>query len=413
MSSPVLINAIMLTVALVGSTNFVLSPLLADIAVDLDIAIARSVLVPATCAGALAVVAPVVGLGMQTISRSSVIIGGLLVYGTAWGAASFTPGFDLLLVCAALAGAAVGAVLPACYAAAAELSGERDRARVMGRIVGGWAIAFLAVLPFTFIAQWTGWRGALALLGGAALLLAAALTIARRSGAGSARDAAVPHAGGLAGAPAGAAGNAARERNDLALILRSIREVFGDRPTVALLGVNLIDMAGFFGVYAYLGSEIRRVTGWGVSATGAVMAAYGIGLAIITFNGRWIDRFGRQRSAVLALVTLAPILALLPWSLHQPWAIALNVGVWGVVQGSVFTAVTALATEQLPQRRAVVAALLSCSTYLGVSLFTPAFVAVFERAGYRVLAAACGVACLVSGLWLSRVALRGPVPARS
>ncbi|HMN83003.1 MAG TPA: MFS transporter [Burkholderiaceae bacterium] len=403
MSSPALINAIMLTVALVGSTNFVLSPLLADIAADLGIAIARSVLVPATCAGALAVVAPVVGLGMQTFRRSTVLVGGLLVYGAAWGGASLAPRFDLLLVCAALAGAAVGAVLPACYAAAAEMSGERDRARVMGRIVGGWAIAFLSVLPFTFLAQWTGWRGALALLGGAALLLAAVVTMVRRPGPGSAGNAVAPQAD----------SHAAREQTDLALILRSIREVFGDRPTVALLGVNLIDMAAFFGVYAYLGSEIRRVTGWGVSATGAVMAAYGIGLAIITFNGHWIDRFGRQRSAVLALAALAPILSLLPWSLHQPWAIALNVGAWGLVQGSVFTAMTALATEQLPQRRAVVTALLSCSTYLGISLLTPAFVAVFERAGYRVLAAACGAACLLSGLWLSRVALRGAVPARS
>ena len=93
----------------------------------------------------------------------------------------------------------------------------------------------------------------------------------------------------------------------------------------------------------------------------------------------------------------------LPWLAAVPLAMAAGIVLWGVVQGGFFTAITTLATEQIPELRGVVVALLSASTYLGVSLYTPLSALIYERAGYWAvgLEAACG--CLLAAALLSRL----------
>ena len=103
---------------------------------------------------------------------------------------------------------------------------------------------------------------------------------------------------------------------------------------------------------------------------------------------------------------------LLPWLASVPLAMALGIVGWGVVQGTFFTAITTLATEQVPQLRGVVVALLSGSTYLGVSVYTPLSALLYERAGYWAvgLEAACG--CLLAAALLTRLPAAAE-PARS
>ena len=136
---------------------------------------------------------------------------------------------------------------------------------------------------------------------------------------------------------------------------------------------------------------------------GLTVATYGVGLAIVTFNGHLIDRWGKRRSATGALLALGAVLSTLPWLASVPLAMAIGIVLWGVVQGGFFTAITTLATEQIPELRGVVVALLSASTYLGVSLYTPLSALVYDRLGYWAvgLEAACG--CLVAAALLSRL----------
>jgi predicted MFS family arabinose efflux permease len=375
-----LVTALMLAVAAVGATIFAISPLLPDIAHAFDVPVARAGVLPGAFGISLAIVAPLIGLTAQRLPRALLIIWGLVVFALAWLAALVATSFATLMLLAALAGAATGAVLPATYAYAADLSSYAQRARVMGRIVSGWSIAILVVVPtMALAAQVVDWRWAFGALAACAIGIALLLAFTPRPAA--------PTIAALDGAA----------------LLASLSRVFRDRPTRLLLAANMLDMGAFYAVYSYAGAELRRLNDWGSSMAGLTVATYGLGLAIVTFNGQLIDRWGKRRSAIGALLALGAVLSALPWLAAVPLAMAAGIVLWGVVQGGFFTAITTLATEQIPELRGVVVALLSASTYLGVSLYTPLSALIYERAGYWAvgLEAACG--CLLAAALLSRL----------
>ena len=176
-----LVTALMLAVAAVGATIFAISPLLPDIAQAFDVPVARAGVLPGAFGISLAIVAPLIALTAQRLPRALLIIWGLVVFALAWLAALVATSFPTLLLLAALAGAATGAVLPATYAYAADLSSYAQRARVMGRIVSGWSIAILVVVPtMAMAAQVVDWRWAFGALAGCAIVIALLLAIIAR-----------------------------------------------------------------------------------------------------------------------------------------------------------------------------------------------------------------------------------------
>ncbi|MCO5105867.1 MAG: MFS transporter [Burkholderiaceae bacterium] len=381
---PLLLAGLTAAVATVGATIFAISPLLSDIAASFGIAPARAGWLIGVYGLSMAIVAPTVGLLARRLPRARVIVAGLLLFATVWLLAAWTRRFDALLALTLLAGAATGAVIPATYAFAGDLSSFAHRGQVMGRIVSGWSIAIMLVVPLMAIAsQAIGWQLAFAGLAAAALLTAALLALAPRPG---------PDAAGAAAAelPVGP----------------SLRRVVSHRPTLVVLAVNGIDMGAFYAVYAFLGSEMRRLNDWGAAPAGFAIAAYGLGLLIVTLNGRLIDRAGKTRSAVAALAALGLVLSGLPWLAGTPILLVPGVIAWGCVQGVFFTAITSLATEQIPELRGVVTAMLSGATYLGVTLFSPLAVLLYERAGFAAVGAFAGLACVAAAALLAWPAAR-------
>jgi len=389
---PLLVLGLTASVATVGATIFAISPLLSDIAASFGIAPARAGRLIGVYGLSMAVMAPTVGLMARRLPRARVIVAGLVLFALVWIAAAWTHRFDALLAFTLLAGAATGTVIPAAYAYAGDLSTFEHRGQVMGRIVSGWSIAILLVVPLMAIAsQAIGWQFAFAGLAAAALASAALLAFAPRP------------------APAAAVGEAAQ-----LAVGPSLRRVVSHRPTLVVLLVNGIDMGAFYALYAFLGSELRRVNDWGAAPAGFTIAAYGVGLLIVTMNGRVIDRVGKTRSAVLSLAALGLVLACLPWLVGTPLLLVAGVIVWGCVQGAFFTAITSLATEQLPELRGVVTAMLSGSTYLGVTLFSPVAVLLYERIGFAAVGAFSALSCLAAAALLAWPGSRvEPVEARA
>jgi len=376
---PLLVAGLVAAVATVGATIFAISPLLPDIAASFGVAPARAGWLIGAYGLAMAIVAPTVGLLARRLPRARVIVAGLLLFALVWLFAATTRRFDALLGLTLLAGAATGAVIPATYAYAGDLSSFAHRGQVMGRIVSGWSIAILLVVPVMAIAsQAIGWQAAFAGLAVAALLAAAVLALAPRPAVAADAEAA-------AELPVGP----------------SLRRVLSHRPTLFVLAVNGIDMGAFYAVYAFLGNEIRRVNDWGAAPVGFAIAAYGAGLLIVTLNGRLIDRIGKTRSAIAALAVLGVLLSGLPWLVGASVLLVLVIVAWGCTQGVFFTAITSLATEQIPELRGVVTAMLSGATYLGVTLFSPLAVLLYERAGFPAVGALAGLASLAAAALLA------------
>jgi len=378
---PLLTRAAMLAVATVGATIFAISPLLPDIADSFAIAPGHAGLLLTVYSIVLALAAPIVGLTAKQLPRSRLIIAGLVVFALAWLGAGQARSFEVLLALGALAGAATGTVLPAAYALAGDLSSYEQRGRAVGRIVSGWSIAILLVVPtMAFAAQAIDWRGAFIGLAIAALGCAVAIAVAPKPPP-------VPALGPLV----------------VAALVADLRAVLSDRGAQLVLAVNLIDMGAFYGVYTFLGSELRQVNGWDSGVTGLVIAVYGLGLYIVTRNAHWIDRVGKERSGVIALGGLGALLVMLTLVVGFPVLALIGLLCWGLLQGTFFTAITALATEQVVRLRGVMTAMLSCSTYVGVTLFTPCTAWLYDRFGYYAVGIACGLASIAGAALLTRV----------
>lgn len=378
------ILAAMCAVAVIGATLFAIAPLLPDIARDFGVSVGRAGWLIGAYSASVAVTAPIVGLLAQRLPRATVIIAGLTAFGLVWLGTLAIERFDALLALAMAAGVAGGAVLPATYAYAGDLSSFEQRGRVMGYVVTGWSLAIVVVAPLMAIAAtWIDWRWVFVALAGFAWATALGLALVRKPPP-------VP-----------------RERatrsffHDIGV---SLLEVMRHRGTRLVLLVNLIDMGAFYGVFPYLGSEIRRNLEVGPGVAGLVIACYGLGLGVVTVNGRLLDRIGVRRSAIVTLALLALVLVAMPYASRHLLTIVPAVFVWGILQGAFFTAITALATEQIPRLRGVVTAILSCSTYLGMTLYIALAGVVFETWGYPTMGVISGLTSLAGALLLARLA---------
>lgn len=327
-----------------------------------------------------------------------------MVYAAAWTAAVSIRRFDVLMALAAIAGGATGAVLPATYAYAADLAPPNRRAQVIGGLVTGWSLAILVMTPLmSAVAQFLGWRWAFGLLSGMALVVAGMLRW-------------VPGPGGAAeGAPGTEPGAPAAGVQDHSGAVRdaaspapagvaSLARVLSDRPTMLVLGANLLDMGAFNAVLAFAAAELRRLGGLEASAAGGVLAVYGAGLAIASFAAGQNRSLGapahRDRDAARARGLAAGA------AVARPLAVADGRGNprVGDRAGRVLHGDHDARDRTDPgNRQGSSRALLGGSTYLGVSLYTLVSAWLYAEFGYWAVGVASAAGCAVAAVLLARL----------
>jgi MFS transporter, DHA1 family, inner membrane transport protein len=379
--------ALLVGIFAVGSEALVISPLLADIAHDLNVGIDGAGLSVSMYGLAVALMAPMAGLLAERISRRGTLLLGLVVFAAGGVMCAAAPTLGVLVGGRAVCGIGTGMFLPAAYAWVGDEVPYEDRARVMGRVVFGWALALVAGVPVGgFIGEVAGWREALVVMAflAVAAAIAAARLLPRRTGA-------VPR---VAGRSPGAG-------------IGTALQVPGVR---VLLLVNLLGMFAFYGVYTYLGSFIREELDVGSGVAGAIILLYGLGVAVISLNGRFLDRFGKARALLVALALNAAIMVSLPWLGELPLALAVVIALLGVTQGGFLTAMATVTTEASEVSRGTVVALMSSTTYIGVTLGAAIMGPIFDGPGFG-LVGAISAAAAVAGVVLFALRRRGPATA--
>ena len=179
-----------------------------------------------------------------------------------------------------------------------------------------------------------------------------------------------------------------------------------------ILAVNLLNMMAFYGVYTYLGSFLREELEVGSGVAGALILFYGVGVAFMSVNGGLIDRLGKARTVTATQVVVTGVYVLLPWAGRNAVTLGTLLVVMGVLQCGFLTAMATLATNAMPVGRGAVVALMSCTTYIGVTLGAAVMGPVFEGPGYVVIGLSCGAIALVAAV-LSLRLRAGDQPARS
>lgn len=349
----------------IGSEALLVSPLLKDIAASFGVRGEEAGLAVSIYGLALAIAAPLIGMVSDRLPRRSLMIGGLLVFALATIGCALARDFTELLAARALCGLAAGAYLPASYAYVGDEAPYSERGKIMGRILFGWAAAMVLGVPLGgMLGEWLGWRGAFGAVAVLGLAVVPAIMRLRTS-----RQAMAQRAGGIAMALA--------------------------TPRVKLiLAINFLNMFGFYGLYTYLGTALRDLLSLGSGMAGGLVVFYGLGVAAVTLNGQLLDRVGKMRALPVLLLVLAGLQAAMGWGVGNLWVVAPLMLGWGMLQGATLTCVTTIATQQSEAARGAIMALVSCTSYLAVTVGAAAMGPVYGALGFVPVCLTCAIATL-------------------
>ncbi|MEV0256731.1 Cmx/CmrA family chloramphenicol efflux MFS transporter [Streptomyces sp. NPDC050732] len=260
---PFALHLLGLAVFAQGTSEFMLSGLVADIAADLDVSIPSAGHLTSAFAVGMIVGAPLMAVLSRRFSRRSTLLVFLVTFLLVHVAGALTTSFAVLLTTRVVGALANAGFLAVALVTATDLVEPDAKGRATSALLGGVTLACVAGVPAgALLGEVWGWRSAFWAV--ALISLPAVLAIAR----------AVP-----AGAPDVAGPSALGE-------LRALRR---PRLLVTLLLGALVNGATFC-TFTYLAPLVTEVTGLGSGWVPAVLALFGIGSFVgVTVGGRVAD----------------------------------------------------------------------------------------------------------------------------
>ncbi|GGX29724.1 Cmx/CmrA family chloramphenicol efflux MFS transporter [Streptomyces noursei] len=257
-----------------GTSEFMLSGLIPDIAADLQVSIPAAGALTSAFAVGMVVGAPLMALLSRRWPRRRALLVFLIAFLLVHVVGAVTTDFGVLLATRVVAALANAGFLAVALGTAAAMAAPGATGRATSVLLGGTTLACVVGVPAgAVLGQEWGWRSAFWAV--AAVSVPAVIAIM----------ASVP--GGPAGAGAGARGAGGE--------LRALRR---PRLLVALLLGALVNGATFC-TFTYLAPLVTGVTGFGAAGVPVVLALFGLGSFVgVTAGGRLADRRPRPLLAV-------------------------------------------------------------------------------------------------------------------
>ncbi|MGS2591652.1 MFS transporter [Streptomyces hebeiensis] len=386
---PLVLYVLALAVFAQGTSEFMLSGLVPDIARDLQVSVPAAGALTSAFAVGMIVGAPLMAVVGLRWSRRRALLVFLVVFLLVHVVGAVTTSFPVLLATRVVAALANAGFLAVALATASVLAGPRATGRATSILLGGVTAACVAGVPAgALLGQWWGWRSAFWAV--AAVSVPAVVAIVRSvPGDAAHADGARPATGAAGtpgptvapgpaepdGTPRSAEGTGAREE------LRALRST---RLVVTLVLGALVNGATFC-TFTYLAPLVTSVSGIGHAWVPAVLALFGIGSFLgVTLGGRFADTR--------------------PLPLLVGGGAALLVG-WGVFAVTAQSPVTALVLVLVQG---------TLSFAVGSTLIARAL---YEATGAPTFAGACATAALnvgaAAGPWLGGLAISAGFGYRS
>jgi MFS family permease len=318
----------------------------------------------------------------ERIGGGRVVRTAYAVFGAAALLAAFAPEIWTFMGARALQGAANAFVTPILLAALS----EAVPAGVLGRSVGTFAAVQVAGLTLAPVLGGAlgevSWRLAFVLVAVVSLALA------------------------IAGVEVRAAAPEERRHATLRSLLNRWIALVAAKAVAGYLGFTSI---GF--VVALVCS---REFGLSSAATGAVVAAYGVGGMLLgRYGGTVTDRAGRPRTAVLGITACAAGVLALAFA-PGAWSLALVYFAVGCASAFAWAALNTIVLESFPQNRAGAVSAYSAFKFAGVAIAPLIYVPLFESDASLPFLVAAGFSVLCAALvmpWFRRYRLEWRAPA--
>jgi predicted MFS family arabinose efflux permease len=328
-----------LTMFLVGTELFVLSPLLPILAADYQISPAAAGLSVTVFSLAYMVSAPLFGYLADRIGRRRVLICSLLAFGAANLLTASAANLPWLLAVRLFAGAAAAGISPSIYALVGNAAPPDRRATWLALVVSGLLVSLALGASIGALAgSFFGWAPVFVVLAGLSLVLVWL----------NCRVWPWEHH------PTDAAGAAPPPLAAAALARRLM-------PMV-------VWSTGLYGVYTYLGTDLSAI-GFSTGQTVRAILSYGCGaIAGVLIGGRVADRVGVKFTAGVSLAGFCACLLLLRLALDRGVLVELALGLSSAVAQLFFPAQQAGLANDFPSQRATALAWNNSALFLGISV---------------------------------------------
>jgi DHA1 family inner membrane transport protein len=297
----------------IGTGEFGIMGLLPDVAGDIGVSIPVAGHVISAYALGVVVGAPVIAVLAAKLSRRTLLLALMTVFAAGNVASALAPDYGWLVVLRFLTGLPHGAYFGVASLVAAKMAQPNQRARAVGRVMLGLAVATLLGVPLaTSFGQTLGWRAAFAAVGAIGAL--AILLIWRF-------------------VPADAPDADASPFRELGALRRL--------QVWLTLGIGAVGSGGMFAVFSYITPTLVNVAGIREALVPFVLCVFGTGMIIGNIAGsRLADRALLPTIGGL-LVWNATVLGLLVFTAGHAWLAVINV----LLIGTGFAVVPGLQTR--------------------------------------------------------------------
>ena len=327
-----------LTMFLIGTDLFVVSPLLPLIAADYQTSPTLAGLSVTIFAVSYMISAPLLGHLADRLGRRRMLARCLLGFAAANLLTASVANFAWLLSARLFAGAAAAGVSPSLYALVSGLAPPDRRGTWLALVVSGLLISLSLGAPIGGLAGASfGWPSIFSVLAGFSLLLVWMNQRVWPEDYGSGSITVQHHAWALA--------------------------VLGGRlaPTVAW-------STALYGVYVYLGTGLAAY-GFSTEKIAATILLYGCGaIGGILAGGRMVDRVGTKPTSGVALAGLSVCLLLTQFAIDAGMLVTFAFGVASAAAQLFFPAQQTSLAEDFPAQRATVLAWNNSALFLGIAI---------------------------------------------
>lgn len=363
---------------IVGTGGFVIAGVLPGIAASLNITQSRASLLITIYAVIFAIASPLIAMATARMSRTTLMVSGLLLVTIGNVLTTTLPTFELVLVARAVGALGAAAFVPAATASAAAIVAPERRGRAIALVTAGFTGATALGAPIgTAIGAVAGWHASLWFVAALGIIVVVGLAALMRH---------VP-------LPA----------------VETVRQRFAplaNSSVLITLLTTLLIVTGQYSAYTFFGAFQDRATGGNGTILALLLFVYGVSAtAGNLIAGSLADRIGNRRVLEVALAILIIDFLVMPLAGAALWSSIVTIAIWGM---SAWAALLAI-QHRVVQISPGAIAWNSSATFFGIALSGPVGSLAIASVGPHSLtyiAAAVLVLAVVSGFVSHRLVSR-------
>lgn len=365
------------TMFLIGTDLFVVSPLLPFISEEYNVSSATTGWMVTVFAVTYAGAAPFFGWISDKKGRGSFITFGLLLFAVSNALTAFAPSFAWLIVSRILAGLSVASIAPLIFAIIGDIAPPVRRGKWLSIVVSGHFTALWAGAPIgTLLEHFLGWRSVFVVMAA----IGAILAVVNYKTWGT-----IP-------------------KHDLArnLVEGNLLNILRSVCVTTIWAISM------YTLYVYLGAALYSENRFSSSEIALAVAFYGVGAVLGSLtSGQLTDKFGEGNISKASLIFLTLILIGLGVLFSSSGWLYFFLFLWALVGYAGFTSYQARLVTEYPNERGIVMAWNNTALYIGITFGSMIGGYVIAEWGFVPLPYVCSAAAFVSFL-LSTHKIRKP-----